>query len=113
MDRLIGISEWTWEASALRDLLSKSDRREALSSLAGDGWEPTGDGSAIRKEFAFRTFSEAFAWMTRVAMLAEKLGHHPDWSNTYNKVTVELTTHSAGGLTELDFRLARQIERIG
>ena len=102
-----------WKEFALNDLLSDSDRLEALSSLAGHGWRPARDGRAICKEFAFGTFSEAFAWMTRVAMLAEKLGHHPDWSNSYNKVTVELTTHSAGGLTGLDVRLARRIERIG
>jgi 4a-hydroxytetrahydrobiopterin dehydratase len=71
------------------------------------GWQVR-QGRLVR-EFRFADFSQAFAFMTRVALLAERLDHHPDWSNAYNRVTIELSTHDAGGLTELDFELARQI----
>lgn len=64
------------------------------------------------REIRFRSFSEAFGWMARVALVAEKLDHHPDWSNVYALVRVELTTHDAGGLTELDFRLARAMDEL-
>lgn len=65
---------------------------------------------AIVREFAFPDFVHAFAFMTRVALEAEKRNHHPDWSNVYNRVTIALTTHDAGGLTERDFELARAID---
>jgi 4a-hydroxytetrahydrobiopterin dehydratase len=66
----------------------------------------------LHREFRFRDFSEAFAFMTRVAMLAEQHGHHPDWANVYNRVTIDLWTHDAGGITELDVALASDISRI-
>ncbi len=67
----------------------------------------------LRREFAFADFSEAFAFMTRVAMLAEAIDHHPDWSNSWNRVVITLTTHSAGGtVTDLDRRLAASIDRL-
>jgi 4a-hydroxytetrahydrobiopterin dehydratase len=65
----------------------------------------------LRREFVFADFSEAFAFMTRVALLAEKADHHPDWSNSWNKVVIELTSHDAGGLTQRDLDLALAIER--
>lgn len=65
---------------------------------------------AIRKTFRFSTFRRAFAFMTEVALWAEKLDHHPEWSNVYNEVTVTLQTHSAGGLTMLDIKLASKME---
>ncbi len=68
------------------------------------GWEHR-DG-ALRREFTFANFSEAFAFMTRVALLAEKLDHHPDWSNSWNKVTMAIASHAAGGITERCFELA-------
>jgi 4a-hydroxytetrahydrobiopterin dehydratase len=61
---------------------------------------------ALCREFRFADFNAAFAFMTRVAMMAERLDHHPDWSNVYNRVTINLSTHDAGGVTELDLRLA-------
>ena len=68
---------------------------------------------ALHKKFEFRNFAEAFAFMTRVAFLAEKLDHHPNWSNVYNTVVIELTTHDAGNLvTEKDRNLAKEIDRI-
>ncbi len=68
--------------------------------------------TAIQKDFRFKNFSAAFAFMTQVAMEAEKLNHHPDWKNIYNTVSISLNTHDAGGLTELDFKLASQIDKI-
>jgi 4a-hydroxytetrahydrobiopterin dehydratase len=66
----------------------------------------------LSKEITFETFAQAFSFMTHVALTAEKLDHHPDWTNTYNKVIIRLTTHDAGGLTELDFKLANKIDKI-
>lgn len=75
-------------------------------------WSLASDQSAIVKSFRFRTFNEAFGFMSRVALMAEKSNHHPDWSNSYNKVEVALKTHDAGGLTEKDFKLARFMDTI-
>lgn len=80
-----------------------------LSEL--QGWTLTDDGTSIEKHFVFRNFSEAFGFMTQCALAAEKLDHHPEWSNVYRKVHVKLTTHSADGLTELDFQLAVLMDR--
>lgn len=90
--------------------LSDSARETALSGL--DGWSFDEKAQAIARSFKFKDFSEAFAFMTRVALAAEKADHHPDLSNTYNKVGIALSTHSAGGVTEKDVALARAIDRI-
>ncbi|MCY4005623.1 MAG: 4a-hydroxytetrahydrobiopterin dehydratase [Rhodobacteraceae bacterium] len=82
------------------------------NSLDKRGWRVDSAGTIISKSYAFKNFSAAFGWMTRAALLAEKLNHHPDWSNSYNQVHVSLTTHSAGGLTDLDFSLARQLDQL-
>jgi 4a-hydroxytetrahydrobiopterin dehydratase len=66
----------------------------------------------LRRVFEFKDFSQAFAFMTRVALAAEKMDHHPDWSNVWNKVTIDLSTHSAGGLTKNDFDLAAKVQQI-
>jgi len=68
--------------------------------------------NSLFKEFTFRNFVEAFSFMTAVALEAEKMDHHPDWMNVYNKVLIHLNTHSAGGITEKDFKLAGKIEKI-
>lgn len=65
----------------------------------------------IEKTFVFGNFIQAFGWMTQMAMFAEKFNHHPEWSNVYNRVVVRLTTHDAGGLTALDFKLANRMEK--
>lgn len=70
------------------------------------GWKAGRSGEAIEKQFVFRDFRQAFGFMTECALAAEKLDHHPEWFNVYKKVDVTLTTHSAGGVTELDFKLA-------
>ena len=68
--------------------------------------------NSLFKEFTFKDFVEAFSFMTAVALEAEKIDHHPDWMNVYNKVIIHLNTHSAGGITENDFKLAGKIEKI-
>ena len=70
------------------------------------------ENDRLHRQFVFDDFVEAFGFMTRVAIVAEKLDHHPNWSNVYNKVDVHLTTHDAGGLTVLDFTLAEQMDRF-
>lgn len=90
-----------------RDKLDSEAVSRALAEL--DGWALEDGGVAIVRNFAFRNFSEAFGFMARAALAAEKLDHHPEWSNVYNKVDVRLTTHDAGGLTDLDFKLARKM----
>ncbi len=93
-----------------REKLDPSAVREALSAL--DGWTLATDGLSISRTFVFKNFSEAFAFMTRSALAAEKLDHHPDWSNVYKTVEVKLNTHDAGGLTVLDFELAKKMNRF-
>lgn len=83
---------------------------EALALV--DGWTLEHGATAIVKTFKFRSFSEAFGFMCRVALVAETLDHHPEWFNTYNKVEVRLSTHSARGLTQLDFALAKAMDDI-
>jgi len=70
------------------------------------------NNNGIEKHFEFKNFSEALAFMVRVGLLAEKMDHHPEWSNVYNKVDIRLSTHSAGGLTDKDFNLAKSIDKI-
>jgi 4a-hydroxytetrahydrobiopterin dehydratase len=90
--------------------LAGDARKAALARLAG--WSEVKDRDAISKTFAFRDFNEAFGFMTRAALVAEKLDHHPEWFNVYKTVTVTLSTHDAGGLTELDIKLAETMDRL-
>jgi 4a-hydroxytetrahydrobiopterin dehydratase len=92
-----------------REKLTKQAVEQALATLPG--WTLAADGLSIARTFTFKNFSEAFGFMTRAALAAEKLDHHPDWSNVYKTVEVKLNTHDAGGLTELDFELARRMSR--
>ena len=91
-------------------LLDTDAAKAALAAL--DGWTLEEDGLAITKRFKFADFSAAFGFMARASLAAEKLDHHPEWSNVYNRVEVRLTTHSAGGLTGRDFELARMMDAI-
>jgi len=75
-----------------------------------DGWAMVPDGDAITKIFVFPSFAQAFSFMTECALAAEKLDHHPDWSNSYSRVEVRLTTHVKKGLTDRDFKLARAMD---
>lgn len=75
-------------------------------------WTLEPGGKAITRDLVFADFPAAFAFMTRIAIVAEKRNHHPEWSNVYNRVSIRLTTHDAGGLTEKDLRLARTIDEV-
>jgi 4a-hydroxytetrahydrobiopterin dehydratase len=90
--------------------LSGEARKAALARIRG--WSQSLGRDAISKTFEFEDFSAAFGFMTRVALVAEKLGHHPEWFNLYRTVDVTLSTHDAGGLTERDIALAEAIDRI-
>lgn len=90
--------------------LSHSDTTSALAHLPG--WKMVEGREAISKQFVFKDFNQAFGWMTRVALVAEKLDHHPEWFNVYKTVDVTLATHDAGGVTALDITLAEAMNRI-
>lgn len=92
--------------------LDPDTRAAALSALAAQGWTGVEGRDAITRNFRFRDFNAAFGFMTRVALVAEKLDHHPEWSNVWNRVTVTLTTHDVGGLTDLDVKLAEAMDRL-
>jgi 4a-hydroxytetrahydrobiopterin dehydratase len=90
--------------------LSEAERAEALDGLSD--WDHDEARDAIVRTFTFKDFSEAFAFMTRVALLAECADHHPEWSNVYNRVEILLTTHDAGGLSERDVEMAEAIDAL-
>lgn len=90
--------------------LSDEDRIDALDRL--DEWDYDDARDAIARRFVFDDFSAAFAFMTRVALLAEKMDHHPEWSNVWNRVDILLTTHDAGGLSARDIAMADAIEAL-
>lgn len=90
--------------------LNEKDRETGLAGL--NGWVYDEVADAIGHVFKFKNFSEAFAFMTRVALAAEKAAHHPEWSNIYNTVTIRLTTHDAGGLSSRDIALAQTIDKL-
>jgi 4a-hydroxytetrahydrobiopterin dehydratase len=85
-------------------------RTAALAKLKG--WSKLEDRDAISRKFTFKDFNEAFGFMTRAALVAEKLDHHPEWFNVYKTVEVTLSTHDAGGLTELDIKLAEAMDKL-
>ena len=90
--------------------LNDDERTRMLEEL--NGWSLKDDRDAIQKSFRFKNFQEAFAFMTRVALLAEKQDHHPEWFNVYNRVDITLATHDVDGLSERDARLAASIDAI-
>ncbi|ANU08562.1 4a-hydroxytetrahydrobiopterin dehydratase [Paraurantiacibacter namhicola] len=90
--------------------LTDAERDEALGELTD--WTLRDDGKAIHRSFKFKDFNEAFGFMTRVAITADKQDHHPEWSNVYNRVEITLTTHDCDGLSERDVKLARFIDGI-
>ncbi|MFC0244863.1 4a-hydroxytetrahydrobiopterin dehydratase [Falsochrobactrum ovis] len=93
-----------------RNRLNDDELKQALASL--EGWQKIPDREAISKSFKFKNFSEAFGFMTRVALYAEKIDHHPEWFNVYNRVDVTLATHSENGITELDIKLAQKMNSL-
>ena len=92
------------------ECLDGAARDAALESLPK--WRLSDDGLAIERSFKFADFSEAFGFMTRVALLAEKADHHPEWTNGWNRVDIALTTHDASGLTNRDLALAKAIDAL-
>jgi 4a-hydroxytetrahydrobiopterin dehydratase len=90
--------------------LSEAERAELLPAL--DGWSMVEGRDAITKRFTFKDFNEPFGWMTRVAMVAERMSHHPEWTNVYRTVEVTLTSHDAKGLTRRDIELAQRMDRL-
>lgn len=96
----------------MTQLLPEADRKAGLPPLAETGWAAVPGKDAIRKVWKFRSFSEAWGFMSRAALAADKANHHPDWTNRYNVVDVTLTTHSAKGLTQLDLDLARVMDKL-
>lgn len=90
--------------------LKDSQILDALNDL--DGWSKHAERPAIIKTFKFSDFNQAFGWMTRVALKAEKMNHHPEWTNVWNKVEVTLITHDSGGVTEKDIKLAHFMEKV-
>lgn len=89
-------------------ILSGAERAQAMLGLAG--WRECDGRDAIARTFAFHDFVEAFGFMTRVALIAERMNHHPEWRNVYNRVEVTLATHDAGGVTDRDIRLAHAMD---
>ena len=89
--------------------INTKERNKLLKRLKG--WKKTRGRDAIEKSFVFKDFITAFGWMTRISLIAEKMDHHPEWFNVYNKVNVTLSTHDAGGVTELDIKLAKEMDK--
>jgi 4a-hydroxytetrahydrobiopterin dehydratase len=96
----------------MTDALSEDARNTDLPELLDNGWAQTTDRDAIVKTYKFKNFIDAFGFMSRAAIHAEKLNHHPEWSNVYNKVEVTLITHDVNGLSALDIKLARILDRL-
>ena len=92
--------------------LTPQEREKDLASLVENGWSIVQDRDAIFKQFKFKSFVEAFSWMTAVALCAEKMNHHPEWSNVYNRVQVTLMTHDIDGLSDLDIKLAQKMNQL-
>ena len=85
-------------------------KADALKKL--NGWSEVAGRDAISRKFVFKDFNQAFGFMTRAALIAEKMDHHPEWSNVYKTVDVTLSTHDAGGVTELDIKLAGEMDKL-
>ena len=96
----------------MTEILNDAERDALVTELGPKGWTLTADGKGIQCRFKFGTFPEALGWMVRMGIIAEKMNHHPEWTNVYNRVDVTLTTHDAGGLTALDAKLAREMSAV-
>ena len=92
--------------------LTAQERDTDLATLIQNGWSVAQDRDAIFKHFKFKSFVEAFGWMTAAALCAEKMNHHPEWFNVYSRVEVTLTTHDVDGLSSLDIKLAGKMDQI-
>jgi 4a-hydroxytetrahydrobiopterin dehydratase len=92
--------------------LEGAARAAALATLTQAGWALVEGREAVTKRYVFADFTAAFGWMTRVALVAEKMNHHPEWFNVYKTVEVTLATHDVGGLSDLDVKLAEKMDRF-
>ncbi|XP_031214104.1 pterin-4-alpha-carbinolamine dehydratase 2 isoform X2 [Mastomys coucha] len=99
------------ETSSDAPWLTAEERDQLIPDLKAAGWSELSERDAIYKEFSFKNFNQAFGFMSRVALQAEKMNHHPEWFNVYNKVQITLTSHDCGGLTKRDVKLAQFIEK--
>src|SRR4051794_5882769 len=95
---------------AMTQKLATTERQSALGKLSG--WTDVKGRDAITKKFEFKDFNQAFGFMTRAALVAEKMDHHPEWFNVYKTVEVTLSTHDAGGVTDLDVKLAGEMDKL-
>lgn len=93
-------------------MAEKLSDRSGLSPLLATGWSEVSGRDAITKTYRFKNFVQAFGWMTKVAILSEKMNHHPEWTNVYRTVEVTLTTHDCDGLSDLDVKLALAIDAL-
>jgi 4a-hydroxytetrahydrobiopterin dehydratase len=109
----IGLA-WLQEQRITEERMAQKLDEAARKGLAArlPGWTMATGRDAIQRTFKFKDFSEAFGFMARAALVAEKMDHHPEWTNVWNRVDVTLSTHSAGGLTELDVKLAEAMDKI-
>ncbi len=96
----------------MADLLDHAARAAQLPALGANGWGAVANRDALRKIWKFRNFSEAWGFMTRAALVAEKINHHPEWANVYNVVDVTLSTHDCHGLSQLDIDLAKRMDAL-
>ena len=92
--------------------ITNFEREEILNPLLNKGWSLVSGRDAITKQYVFSDFVQAFGWMCKVAIVAEKLNHHPEWSNVYKFVNVTLTTHDVNGLSSLDLALAKELDSL-
>ncbi|XP_015285137.1 PREDICTED: pterin-4-alpha-carbinolamine dehydratase 2 [Gekko japonicus] len=107
-----GSSRSTFAAMSLQShRLTTEERNQVLYDLKAAGWSELSERDAIYKEFNFKTFNQAFGFMTRIALQAEKMNHHPEWFNVYSKVQITLISHDCGGLTKRDVKLAQFIDK--
>lgn len=96
----------------MTEKLAPTERDSALPPLLATGWQISSDQDALEKTFVFNNFIEAFGFMSRAAIWAEKLNHHPEWFNVYKTVQVTLTTHDVDGLSDLDIKLAQKMDNL-
>ncbi|XP_034062363.1 pterin-4-alpha-carbinolamine dehydratase 2-like isoform X1 [Gymnodraco acuticeps] len=106
------VSELFFNSAVSSHWLSPADRDQQVKELRTAGWVEVKGRDAIFKELHFKTFNQAFGFMSRVALQAEKMNHHPEWFNVYNKVQITLTTHDCGGLSKRDVKMATFIDKI-
>lgn len=98
--------------ATMTEKLNEDERKGALPELIAAGWNLHNTRDAIEKKYVFKNFVEAFGWMTKVSLWAEKWDHHPEWANVYRNVEVILTTHEVDGLTHKDVKLARKMDAL-